>query len=111
MMNIWDNFYINSFYVAITRAIKNIYIFEQLVEHPVLRLLQMQETKEGIKVSEVKSSKEEWLEERFARKVWFTNTKNANFVQVPTACSSFSFSCCATSPVRSGLHRRRKMKR
>jgi len=56
-------FYINSFYVAITRAIKNIYIFERLAEHPVLKLLQMQETKAGIQVSETKSSKEEWLEE------------------------------------------------
>jgi hypothetical protein len=56
-------FYINSFYVAITRAIKNIYIFEQRADHPALRLLQMQETKVDIQVSEVKSSKEEWLEE------------------------------------------------
>jgi hypothetical protein len=49
--------------VAITRAIKNIYIFEQRAEHPALKLLQMQETKEEIKVSEAKSSKEEWLDE------------------------------------------------
>ena len=56
-------FYINSFYVAITRAIKNIYIFEQLADHPVLKLLEIQETKEDIKVSEAKSTKEEWLEE------------------------------------------------
>ena len=56
-------FYINSLYVAITRAIKNIYIFERLAEHPVLKLLQMQENKAAIQVSEAKSSKEEWLEE------------------------------------------------
>ncbi|MDR0793546.1 MAG: hypothetical protein LBE82_09585, partial [Chitinophagaceae bacterium] len=56
-------FYINSLYVAITRAIKNIYIFERLADHPVLKLLQMQENKTEIQVKEVKSSKEEWLEE------------------------------------------------
>ena len=56
-------FYINSFYVAITRAIKNIYIFEQQAGHPVLKLLQMQETRAEIQVKEAKSSKEEWLDE------------------------------------------------
>jgi len=56
-------FYINSFYVAITRAVKNVYIFEQLANHSVFRLLQLQESKEGIQVSEAKSTKEEWLDE------------------------------------------------
>jgi len=56
-------FYINSFYVAITRAIKNIYIFERLANHPMLKLLQMQENKAEIQVREAKSSKEEWLDE------------------------------------------------
>jgi len=56
-------FYINSLYVAITRSIKNIYIFEKLSKHPALQLLQMQETKSEIKVVEVKSTQEEWLSE------------------------------------------------
>ncbi|MDR2466786.1 MAG: UvrD-helicase domain-containing protein [Prevotellaceae bacterium] len=56
-------FYINSFYVAITRAIRNIYIFERQFEHPALKLLRMQETKSGIQVGEVKSTREEWLDE------------------------------------------------
>jgi hypothetical protein len=56
-------FYINSFYVAVTRAIKNIYIFEKLSTHPVLKLLQMQETKAEISVKETKSTREEWLNE------------------------------------------------
>jgi hypothetical protein len=56
-------FYINSFYVAVTRAIKNIYIFERLASHPALQLLQMQETKTEINVSETKSTREEWLDE------------------------------------------------
>ncbi|MDR1879983.1 MAG: hypothetical protein LBQ78_03540, partial [Tannerellaceae bacterium] len=56
-------FYINSFYVAITRAVKNIYIFEQRSEHPMLQLLQMRENTSDIAVKEVKSSQEEWLDE------------------------------------------------
>ena len=56
-------FYINSFYVAITRAIKNIYLFEKQVNHPALQLLQLQESKREIQVTEIRSSKEEWLEE------------------------------------------------
>jgi Viral (Superfamily 1) RNA helicase len=56
-------FYINSFYVAITRAIKNIYLFEKQIQHPALQLLQMQETKNDVAVAETKSTKEEWLEE------------------------------------------------
>jgi hypothetical protein len=56
-------FYINSFYVAVTRAIKNIYIFERLSSHPALKLLQMQETKAEISIKETKSTREEWLDE------------------------------------------------
>ncbi|MDR2086952.1 MAG: PhoH family protein [Dysgonamonadaceae bacterium] len=56
-------FYINSLYVAITRAVKNIYIFEERAEHPLLKLLQMQENKAEIQVREVQSSREEWLDE------------------------------------------------
>lgn len=56
-------FYINSFYVAITRAIKNIYLFEIRINHPVLQLLQLQESKKEIQVTELKSSREEWLDE------------------------------------------------
>lgn len=56
-------FYINSLYVAITRAIKNIYIFEKQPRHPALQLLQMQENKEEVKVREAKSTLDEWLEE------------------------------------------------
>jgi hypothetical protein len=60
-------FYINSFYVAITRAIKNIYLFEARLDHPILTLMQLRETKSGLQVKEEKSSKDEWLEE--ARKL------------------------------------------
>jgi len=56
-------FYINSFYVAITRAIKNIFLFEKRINHPALQLLQMQENKKEIQVAEIKSTREEWLAE------------------------------------------------
>jgi len=56
-------FYINSFYVAITRAVKNIYLFEKKVTHPALQLLKLHETKKEIQVAETKSTKEEWLTE------------------------------------------------
>lgn len=56
-------FYINSFYVAITRAIKNIYLFESQINHPALELLQLRESKNDIQVKQSKSTKEEWLEE------------------------------------------------
>jgi len=56
-------FYINSLYVAITRAVKNIYIFEKQPGHPALQLLQMQENKQEVKVAETKSTTDEWLAE------------------------------------------------
>lgn len=56
-------FFINSFYVAITRSIKNIYLFESRIDHPLLELLQLQETKSAIQVTQAKSSREEWLQE------------------------------------------------
>ena len=56
-------FYINSFYVAITRAVKNIYLFEKQPRHPALQLLQMQANKEELKVTEAKSTLKEWLAE------------------------------------------------
>lgn len=56
-------FYINAFYVAITRSIQNIYLFEKNLQHPAISLLQMQENKKDIQVAEAKSTKEEWLKE------------------------------------------------
>ncbi len=56
-------FYINSLYVAITRAVKNIYIFEKQPNHPALQLLQMLENKQEVKVAETKSTLDEWLAE------------------------------------------------
>ncbi len=53
--------YINSLYVAFTRAIKNLYIVEEK-SHNLLEILEVFESeKENIKVKE--ATKEEWLEE------------------------------------------------
>jgi len=56
-------FYINSFYVAITRAVQNIYLFETMVNHPALELLSLKELSKPLEVAEQKSGKEEWLQE------------------------------------------------
>ncbi len=56
-------FYINSFYVAITRSIKNIYLFEKQVNHPALELLSLKQITKPLQVAEQKSDKHEWLEE------------------------------------------------
>ena len=56
-------FYINSFYVAITRSVKNIYLFEKQVNHAALELLSLKEMTKPLQVAEQKSDKQEWLEE------------------------------------------------
>ena len=56
-------FFINSFYVAITRSVKNIYLFEKQVNHPALELLSLKEMTKPLQVAEQKSDKREWLEE------------------------------------------------
>jgi hypothetical protein len=56
-------FYINSFYVAITRSVKNIYLFEKQVNHAALELLSLKEMTKPLQVAEQKSDKHEWLEE------------------------------------------------
>ncbi len=56
-------FYINSFYVAITRSVKNIYLFEKEVNHAALELLSLKQITKPLQVAEQKSDKHEWLEE------------------------------------------------
>lgn len=56
-------FYINSFYVAITRSVKNIYLFEKQVNHAALELLALKQLTKPLQVAEQKSDKHEWLEE------------------------------------------------
>lgn len=56
-------FFINSFYVAITRSVKNIYLFEKDVNHGALELLSLKEMTRQLQVAEQKSDRHEWLEE------------------------------------------------
>ena len=60
-------FYINSLYVGITRAIKNLYILESSRKHDILTLLDLVESKEQVNIKAEVSSLDDWKEE--ARKL------------------------------------------
>ncbi|MEK6749509.1 MAG: UvrD-helicase domain-containing protein [Pseudomonadota bacterium] len=60
-------FYINAFYVAITRAVENLYIVERDTRHPILSLLNLNSAKEQIALQAQNSSLDEWQKE--ARKL------------------------------------------
>ncbi|MDA3893384.1 MAG: UvrD-helicase domain-containing protein [Salinivirgaceae bacterium] len=59
-------FYINSLYVGITRAVKNLYIVESSKKHDILKLLNLVETT-NVNIKQQQSSIEEWKKE--ARKL------------------------------------------
>ncbi|MFI5339507.1 MAG: hypothetical protein ACHQ7N_06685 [Candidatus Methylomirabilales bacterium] len=56
-------FYINALYVAITRAIGNLYLIEHNPSHRLLGLLGLAAKREGVRISEHCSSAEEWKAE------------------------------------------------
>jgi hypothetical protein len=56
-------FYINSFYVAMTRAVRNLYILENARKHPLLDLLGFGEQRQKFDMKESQSSIEEWQRE------------------------------------------------
>ena len=56
-------FYINALYVAITRAISNIYWVEEKPKQPIFQLLQMEFQRKGLDIQTEKSTKEEWQKE------------------------------------------------
>ncbi len=56
-------FYINSLYVAITRAVENLYLLEASPKHEILKLLDLVETRDKIGISQQKSSMEDWKQE------------------------------------------------
>ncbi len=56
-------FYINSLYVAITRAVKNLYVVEQRTKHRLLALLELTDFKQDVKLKDQQSSQEEWQKE------------------------------------------------
>lgn len=60
-------FFVNALYVAITRAVCNVYLLEQMPAHPLLGLLALGQSREGAALTEQQSSREEWKEE--ARKL------------------------------------------
>ena len=56
-------FYINSLYVAITRAIKSVYLVEKNTSHPLLSLLDINEINQSMGMDIKESSLEEWQQE------------------------------------------------
>jgi ankyrin repeat protein len=56
-------FYINSLYVAITRAVENLYLLEASPKHEILKLLDLVETRDKVGVKEQKSSLDDWKQE------------------------------------------------
>ena len=56
-------FYINSLYVAVTRAVKNVYIVEQAKGHKLLRLLEIAEDAPTMNMNEEISSTDDWKQE------------------------------------------------
>ena len=60
-------FYINALYVAITRAVCNLYIVESSHKHPMIRLLNLARFNGELEVDQQKSSLDEWQKE--ARKL------------------------------------------
>lgn len=60
-------FYVNALYVALTRAIRNVYLIESDVRHPLLQLLEILDTGASAQVEAQASSLEDWQKE--ARKL------------------------------------------
>lgn len=60
-------FYINALYVAITRAVRNLYIIEANLKHPLMRLLDLERFTGDLKMEKQNSSLDEWQKE--ARKL------------------------------------------
>ncbi|MGB1205950.1 MAG: UvrD-helicase domain-containing protein [Chitinophagales bacterium] len=56
-------FYINSLYVAFTRAVKNLYIIEKNKKHDLLELLQVRKTQDKLQLDTQASDDNEWLAE------------------------------------------------
>jgi hypothetical protein len=56
-------FYVNSLYVGITRAVKNLYVIESNKKHELLALLGLTNFKQSSSVKDQSSSKEDWQRE------------------------------------------------
>jgi hypothetical protein len=60
-------FYVNALYVALTRAIRNLYLIEADTGHPLLRLLDVRQGAGEVKVDAAASTRDDWQKE--ARKL------------------------------------------
>ena len=60
-------FYVNALYVALTRAVQNVYLVEKNPRHRLLDLLGLSTRRDALKLAEQKSTETEWKEE--ARKL------------------------------------------
>jgi hypothetical protein len=56
-------FYVNAFYVALTRAVETLTLVEQDTGHPLLQLLDLKPGETGLTGAVATSSKEEWAQE------------------------------------------------
>lgn len=56
-------FYVNSLYVAFTRAVKNIYVIESKRKQPILELLNIKKTVANVTLEKQDSDDSEWLDE------------------------------------------------
>ena len=56
-------FHVNALYVALTRAIRNVYLIESDIGHPLLRLLALQQGGAQIKVEAKASTLDDWQKE------------------------------------------------
>ncbi len=60
-------FFINALYVALTRAVRNVYLIESDIDHPLLQLLEVRRSAGEMKVEATASSRDDWQKE--ARKL------------------------------------------
>lgn len=56
-------FFVNALYVAVTRAVRELYVIESDMRHPLLGLLELDRTKERLDLAQQKSSLEDWSRE------------------------------------------------
>ena len=56
-------FYINALYVAVTRAVKGLYLVEPRTDHPLLRLLDLERFTGALSIESADSSAEDWQRE------------------------------------------------
>jgi Ankyrin repeats (many copies)/UvrD-like helicase C-terminal domain len=56
-------FYINSLYVAVTRAVKNLYVIEKASKHALLELLDLTDFRQQVQMNNYTSSLAEWQKE------------------------------------------------